>query len=199
MITAIHEAGHAVGRYLTAHDMGHNTDDAIAYIEVADSDEPRINPDGMILSTLATTYGPMYSRAMMDHLANYPNDDPVEVDVERCIKAGIDVVSWAKAKALIAVFGPAAEAIYTGREIEEVMSSPECANDLAAAYRECTLAGMTRQAATNCIHAAIDDARTKLADQRVWGSVQRLADNLRLQGRLEGKRAAEIIARALQS
>jgi hypothetical protein len=34
-IVAFHEAGHAVGRYITAADMGLSVDDAIAFIDVA--------------------------------------------------------------------------------------------------------------------------------------------------------------------
>jgi hypothetical protein len=134
---------------------------------------------------------------MIDHLASFP-DGPDEVNVERCIAAGIDVVRWAKARVLIAMFGPVAEAKYTDREAGAVMQSPECENDLNVARHDCMLAKMSRSEADICISDAIDTARHSLADPRVWRAVQRLAERLPVSGRLEGESAAQIISLALQ-
>jgi hypothetical protein len=140
----------------------------------------------------------MFSRPMIDHLARFPIDDPDEVNVDRCIAAGIDVIRWTKSKALIAMFGPVAEAMHTGREIEAVIRSPECANDLSDAYRDCILAKMSRSEASTCIDAAKGTAQRMLADPHVWRAVQRLAERLPASGRLEGRSAVEIISSVLR-
>jgi hypothetical protein len=200
-ITAIHEAGHAVGRYLTADIMGHSVEDAISWIEVGLDAMPCASRDySAMLSSMATTYGPMYSRPMIDLLISSPSHDPadaVEADVSRCIAAGIDVIAWAKAKALICMFGPVAEAIYTRREIATVVNSYECESDLNDAMFGCWLAKMSAEDVSTAVNVAVEIAARKLADPKVWRAVQRLANNLPAQGRLEGPRAAEIIGQAL--
>jgi hypothetical protein len=206
-ITAIHEAGHAVGRYLTADMMGHNVEGAISWIEVHLENKPLYESgDGRaILSASATTFGPMYSRQMIDVLACSPciENNPysyaaLEADVARCVAAGIDVVRWAKAKAIICMCGPVAEAIYTHGEIATVVNSYECEGDVIDAVRDCMLAGKSTEEALAYIEIAIDIAADRLADPRIWRAVLRLADSLPAQGRLEGKVAADIIGRALR-
>jgi hypothetical protein len=59
-VVAVHEAGHAVARYLTAADLGVSTNDAISYIEVAPNAAVTKSVDKrMIFRTQATTFGPL--------------------------------------------------------------------------------------------------------------------------------------------
>ena len=185
-ITAIHEAGHAVARYLTAESMGYSREHAIAYIETHPV-EVLTNGGAVMVSSTAITYGPMFSRPMNEHLAAFPQDDTAEVDVERCRAGGLDVFSWAEAKAVIAMFGPVAEAKFTVQDIGTVVRSPQCENDKKDAFRDCAWAGMSLQEATDCVNAAIDFARAQLSDPKVWRAVTGLADNLPVPGRLEGR------------
>ncbi len=187
--------------------MGYNIEDAISWIEMHLEKVPlyESNDRRAILSASATTFGPMYSRPMIDFLTFSPRNDDnpfsyavLEADVARCIEAGIDVIPWAKAKAIISMFGPVAEAIYTHREIATVVNSYQCEGDVKDALRDCMLARKSTDEATEDIEIAIDIAADRLADPRIWQAVLRLADSLPAQGRLEGKMAAEIIGRVLR-
>jgi hypothetical protein len=201
-VVAIHEAGHAVGRFVTAGMLGHSNDEAISYIDMS--------PDGgsdkfwnLPGQPQATTYGPMYSRPMNDLLiANHAQADPssrasLMLDVAMCKAAGIDVVAWAEAKTVIMMAGPVAEAIYTQRDVASVIESPECENDLNDAIRDCSLAGMSADDRAATINRAIERATTMLTAPNVWRAVNALADNLPSSGRLPGRSAAQIIDRAL--
>src|SRR5438067_9965781 len=62
-VVAIHEAGHAVARFLTAADLGFSVDAAISYIEIApDSAVTKSIDKRMIFRMQAATFGPMLSR-----------------------------------------------------------------------------------------------------------------------------------------
>jgi hypothetical protein len=204
-VVAIHEAGHAVGRIITAKTMGFKNEEAIAFIDM-NWGAPYVHGNGdMVLMPRATTYGPMYSRPMTDFLIANPvaQTDPTSrvsliLDVARCKAAGIDVVGWAKAKAIICMFGPVAEAIYTQSYVESVIESPECGGDLNDAVRDCSLAGMSADDRVATIYWAIETATTMLGASNVWRSVKALANDLPSSGRLQGHRAAQIIERALE-
>jgi hypothetical protein len=61
-VVAIHEAGHAVARILTAHDLGFSPDQAITYIEVGSRENLGVSVDGRaILISQAVTIGPTLS------------------------------------------------------------------------------------------------------------------------------------------
>jgi hypothetical protein len=200
-VVAIHEAGHAVGRIMTAEWMGFASEDAIAVIDTCPG-RPSECGD-WILMPQATTYGPMYSRAMNDHLiANVDQQVSISretllLDVAMCKSAGIDVLDWAKGKAVIAMFGPVAEAIFTGRDVREVVHSPECGNDLSDASRDCSLAGMSEEDAVKVADWAIETATAMLSAANVRRAVKALADSLPSAGCMSGKRAARIINQAL--
>jgi hypothetical protein len=205
-VVAIHEAGHAVARYLTADAMGFSVDKSIMYIEVAFDPSPHVSLDGKaLMSSQAVTFGPMYSQPMTDYLRENPraeglgpcHPDTIKADVAACKAAGIDVVIWACAKAFICMAASAAEARFTGRPVGEVADSYECENDLHDAMRECFLAGFTDEETANVCDNALDHAVTVFADQRYWRAVLSLADSLPARGKLNGRRAAAIITRAL--
>lgn len=207
-VVAVHEAGHALARYLTAEALGFEADEAIAYIEVAFVPLPHASLDGKAtLSSSAVTFGPMYSMAMINHLQSNPvpqdmgpgHPVTIRAEVAACKAAGIDVASWAALKAFVCMAGAAAEAKFTGRPAGEVVNGYECENDLSDAVRDCLLAGMTSAEATNVANNALDHAETAFADPRQWRAVLALADSLPVSGRVQGQRAAAIIARALAS
>lgn len=197
-IVKVHEAGHAVARYLTAATLGHNVEEAIDSIETHFDEMPTVSSDGkMLISKQATTWGPMYSRPMVDVLQSSLKNDTLEADVAQCIAAGVDVKKWAEAKAVICMSGPVAEAFYTKREVKTVMMSYECENDRRNAVRDCILAGLSRDEGSPIIDGAIEIAMNSFARPEVWRAVLTLADNLPSQGQLDGKRAAEIIKQAM--
>jgi hypothetical protein len=203
-VVAIHEAGHAVGRVLMAEIMRFERDEAIAFIDM-NSGTPYASST-MVPQPQATTYGPMYSRPMNDFLSanssvgnGSASRASLILDVAMCKAAGIDVLAWARAKTVIAVAGPISEAFYTQREISAVIESPECANDLNDAIRDCTLAGMSGDDKVATMDWAVERATTLLSAPNVWQAVTILADSLPSSGRMQGKRAAQIIVQALGS
>jgi hypothetical protein len=205
-VVAVHEAGHAVARYLTAEELGHDTEDAIFYIEVGFVAPRRASFDGKaMLSSSAVTFGPMYSRPMIDYLKRNPvlqdhgatHPVTIQTQVDACKAAGIDVAEWAALKTFICMAATAAEAKFTGRPIEEVANSYQCEDDLRDAMRDCLLAGMTTAEATNVVNNVLDHAEEVFADPRVWAAVLAVADSLPAVGRVEGRQVAAIIRDAL--
>jgi hypothetical protein len=62
-VVAVHEAGHAVARVLTASDLGLSSEEAISHIEVGIGNSMAESKDGkMQLMSQAVTFGPMLSR-----------------------------------------------------------------------------------------------------------------------------------------
>jgi hypothetical protein len=114
-----------------------------------------------------------------------------------CKSAGIDVIGWAQAKAVVTVAGPVAEAIYCGRDVPEVLQSHECQLDVSILYRDCSLAGMAEEDAARCLCRAVDIAASLLSRENVWRAVKALAAKLPSVGKMEGKEAAKIIDAAL--
>jgi hypothetical protein len=205
-IVAIHEAGHAVGRVMTAKMMGLRYDEAIDYIRIGpDTSSHSISADGKVtLISQATTCGPEFCSPMKEYmeanpapLANLSSDGALKNDVARCKEAGIDVENWARANALICMFGPVAEAIYTGRDTWSVITCYACQSDYEYAVGYCALAGIPEGDIRAIVVWAAETASQMLAAKDAWMSVLELANSLPSSGRLDGKRAAEIICRTL--
>jgi hypothetical protein len=206
-VVAIHEAGHAVARYLTADDFGHTTDHAISYIDLAPATPPLQSVDGtMSLTFQATTYGPMLSTEIQKVATRnfadimHSGEFTMEHVAEAIAKArldGADIFKWLRARVLIEVFGAAAEAKYSGKAFEEVWGSHQTEADMRDAVQSCFLAGITEP---EVIQAIIDEAQAKAVDllerPEVWRAVVALADNLPGSGRFDGKEAAAIIRSA---
>jgi hypothetical protein len=67
-VVAVHEAGHAVGRVLTAEQLGYSLEDAIDRIDVGVASGGRsVSLDGRAkLISQAVTFGPKFSRELSD-------------------------------------------------------------------------------------------------------------------------------------
>jgi hypothetical protein len=207
-VVAVHEAGHALGRYLTADVLGFQPEEAIAYIEVLFDPRPRASLDGKAtVSSSAVTFGRMYSRHMDEFLKANPvpqdagRGHPITIDAEvkACRTGGVDVESWAGCKAFICMAGPAAEARFAGRPASDVVKSYECESDLRDAVRECMRAGKTAEEAQEVAKRALDKAEAVLAEPGHWRAVLALAESLPVAGRMQGRRAAAIIKQALEA
>jgi hypothetical protein len=197
-VLAIHEAGHAVGRIMKAQSMGFANDEAIEEIDMSPA-----HLSGTCGMVQATTYGPMFSRPMNDYLlanareARLVSRETLIVDVAMCKSAGIDVMGWAKCKAVIGMFGPVAEAMFTARDVHEVVDGPECATDLEGVFRDCSLAGMSAEEGAAAVDFGINTAARMLKIPNVKRAVEVLAASLPSAGRMKGTRAARIIEQAL--
>jgi len=195
-VLAVHEAGHAVARYLCANTMGFRPDEAVGYIEIAPPfSRPSLDAKS-ILAPKPAVFGPVYSRPMMDFL----KADAISLDLTAAVGAckanGIDVEMWASARALICMAGPVAEALFTNRSLRECAN--ECQSDLGDATRYCLAAGMTTQEATKVCNGALDWAREVFDDPRNWAAVLALADSLPSGGRINGKQTEKIITGAMR-
>jgi hypothetical protein len=127
-IAAVHEAGHAVARYLSADAMGFRAAEAIDYIKIA---PPFSRPNlaaKTILAPKPAIFGPLYSRPMMDFLTNDPISLDLAAAVNACKAQEIDVEMWAAVRAFICMAGAAAEAQFTNRSLNEIANERE--NDL---------------------------------------------------------------------
>jgi hypothetical protein len=208
-VVAVHEAGHAVARFLTAADLGFSTNDAISYIEVApDAGMTKSVDKRMTLRTQATTFGPMLSKEIQEMfegectslggLSGRPAFEALSEIITKARSAGIDVNKWLRAKSLISVFGAAAEARYTSKSFEGVWKSYECEDDRRLAVQDCMIGGTTEVADIGTLLDEAEAAAENLIERpEVWRAVLALADRLPAAGRFDGKKAASIIERAL--
>jgi hypothetical protein len=203
--TAIHEAGHAVARFVTARELGFEAEEAIFYMEIDLDPHPRPTLDGKaMVSASGVTFGPNYSRPMMDYLKANPvpqSLDPPDpavalAQVTACKAAGIDVARWASLKVLAYLAGPAAEAKFLGKMPSEVLKGYECEDDKAYAVGACKLAGLTDEEAAEIIDHGLSQASEIFDEPKAWRAVEALADSLACAGRLDGKPAVAIIRAA---
>jgi hypothetical protein len=118
-------------------------------------------------------------------------------DIAMCKSAGVDVIVWAQAKAVVTMAGPVAEAIYCRRDVLDVVQSHECQSDVSILYRDCSLAGMAEEDVARCLCRAVDIAASFLSRENVWSAVKALAAKLPSVGKMKGKEAAKIIDAAL--
>jgi hypothetical protein len=210
-VVAVHEAGHAVARYLTAADLGFSTNDAISYIEVAPNTAMTKSVDKrMIFRTQATTFGPMLSKEIQETfkeecaglggLSGRVAFDALSEIITKARSAGIDVNKWLEARLLISVFGAAAEARYTSRSFEDVWDSYECEDDRRQAVQDCMIAGTSDVSDIgNLLEKAGAVAENSIERPEVWRAVLALADRLPAAGRYDGKKAASIIELTITS
>jgi hypothetical protein len=196
-ISAVHEAGHAVARYLSAHIMGFRAAEAIDYIEIAPPfSRPNLGAKS-ILAPKPAVFGPLYSRPMMDFLKTDSISLDLTAAVEACKAHGIDVEMWAAVKAFICMAGAAAEALFTNRSLSEIAN--ECENDLQDATRYCLAAGMTTHEASKVCNGALNWIREVFDDPRNWAAVLALADSLPSGGSIKGSQIEKIIRRAINA
>jgi hypothetical protein len=203
---AVHEAGHAVGRFLTAADLGYSTEESISYIDVGLGRLSEQSADGcMRLVSEATTYGPMLSRKIQETVfasrqaaAGLTRQEMSEI-LANARAAGLDCETWLAARLLMGLMGGAAEAKLLGKTFNEVWQSYECESDMKEAVKDCMLAGIeeTKMITT---HLNVAAARAIETVQRpdVWRAILALADRLPATGRFDGKEAAATITRALR-
>ena len=199
-VVAVHEAGHAIGRYLTANEMGYETETSISCIEVAKPPkELGLSRDGRMFSVpQATTYGPLLSADMNDYSGAITAETGVKLDnltqvITSAREAGADVSSWIKARALIALLGPLAEADYTDLPASEVMKSYECEDDTASIIRDGMAAGLSSDEISKLIDDATKRGLEFLRDPLIYDALNRLAAEIKRGRTIDGSKAVQII------
>jgi hypothetical protein len=206
-ITAIHEAGHAVSRFLTAATMGYEPQDALSHIEMhhPDTAAKYFGPDGKLFYDAAITFGPMFSKAIES--ISKPFDVKYGVEGirgnlhEYCIEvtkaaraAGVNVDSWVKAKMIVSLAGPVAEAKATRKTLGELPQGWE--NDYEDACGTCAAAGMEPDQADILVDEATRLLETEFANPLLWNALLTLAAALPKEGTMEGHRCWQIFSDA---
>ena len=215
-IVAAHEAGHAIARYLTAAEMGYTTEEAITSIEIA---SPGAKPyagtsvDGSKQFYIqATTFGPTLTKEMGEvakrvgdrmgirpgkTLAGLEGLDHLSQNISEARADGVDIEPWLQARALIAVMGPAVEALFREKPVDEILESHESEDDLRGLIQDCTVAQVPTSELSSRIDAAVERAVELLSDSNVIAAVNALATHLLHNGTTDGKTAARIISDAM--
>jgi hypothetical protein len=214
-VVAVHEAGHAVAKYVAAVDMGLSHDDCIAYIDLGHGSAELSHDKTMILTTQGTVYGPVFSAEIdvvfhrehpeirRDRWHGEIAHDEIVRLVAMAATEGANIEKWLNCRALDAVLGPMAEAAATGKAFTDVWTSYECENDVAHLVTDCERARLdTEQQKVAVLYGAIERGRQLIYERpEIWTAINALAKELLAMGvgRMEGKRAAAIIGRLIQS
>ena len=219
-ISAAHEAGHALGRYLTAADMGYSPEESIISIEMFGPEKSKcvgIDDDGTPqFSSGPITRGPSFSKEIMDINSSVvkrqnfvPNSKgEIKIDgetnhslstqaVAEARDKGADIEKWLRARALIAVMGPVVEAGITKQNIDDIINSDECENDIRVIVTDCDMAGV-RDQFEEYINAAIEQAIEHLTKPDINNALNKLAAHVFRNDKTDGKTAARIIKAALE-
>lgn len=193
MVTAFHEAGHAVVRVVRAAHFGVRAEESILRIEIGPS-------AGGFFS--ATTYGPIFPDSMAGipdsaFSAGFITPTTMALALSMCRDAGLDTERWAAERTLIMMAGPAAEARYTGKPIEVVIESAECVDDKGQAELDCIAAGITPDRLNALLLAGAAEAEALIKAPENWAAVEALAKSLPKIGTMPGRKAVKIVADAI--
>ena len=214
-VTAFHEAGHAVARYLTADEMGFAVEDCIKSITVSAGLGPSMgnSHDGHAeLYSQAVTYGPMLSQEIGEVMSDMgmskapgtemsgleAKDFLTEV-VSSARERGANISSWLNARALIAVFGACAEASMTRQSANDVWNSYECEDDLNGIIQDGVVAGLSADDIEALISSAFRRAAECMQRQEVRKAIDQLAKAIHRGGSMEGTQAVQIIRKTMEA
>ena len=110
---------------------------------------------------------------------------------------GVNIEPWLQARALIAVMGPAVEALLRGESVADLLEIHESEDDLNGFVRDCTLAQVSTSEVSPRIDVAVERAIDLLSDSKVLNAVNALYAHLLHNGTTDGKTAARLIGDAL--
>jgi hypothetical protein len=109
------------------------------------------------------------------------------------------VEKWLRAKLFIAVFASAAEAKHTQRKVRHVWSSYAAENDVWGSFSDGFLAGLSRSEIEVLTEDAITRAAAVIEQPEIQSAIYALADALPNSRKFPGRRAGQIIAKALST
>jgi hypothetical protein len=196
-IDTIHEAGHAVARFITAKDMGFPESVAVHSIKmekVPPSEEAQRAGDAYGYSGI--TLGPMYSVAIIN-ATDQSGEETMTETIKIALEKGVDNSPWVRAKIVVAVGGPAAEATAKGEPFSKMWDAPECANDFGAALATCVAAGYSDEEAVREINGSGKVMMEMYSVPSVWNALLKLAVSLNFKRKLKGNAAWRIYSDAL--
>lgn len=193
-LNAIHEAGHAVARFLTAQKWGYESQEAVAYIEMRRSDAAPtvIETSATQHRAIAATNGPRFP---LDMMALAENCDTEAELISKAREAGIDVEDWASVQMSIIVGGIVAEMKATGR----ATIPPGSQADIAEALGVGKAVGWSDAETRNAIEAYRQKLDGLFSEPAIWNGLLTLAKALPQEGKMEGREAWEIYRSAIES
>jgi hypothetical protein len=202
-VIRIHEAGHCVGRYVTAPLLGWAPDEVIFGVDVYATPSQAYVPSldaSRVLGVEATTWGMFLSKPMDDFL-RAKHGDPAGIsqkDIDASLfsetrGAGIDVDMWFHARTIFAIFGPLAEAKFEGKAFEGVFNDYSSEHDVCGIVREGTLIGRSTEQIEEAIAKALALAEAHIAKPAVWRAILAVADQIRA-----GRTPGQVIVRAIE-
>jgi hypothetical protein len=206
-ITAIHEAAHAVAFFMTAKLMGYDSADALWYVEMYQPHNPEYFGRNGMGCTLATTYGPMFSKAINDAAKDVdahegmPTQEYCADVIAAARAAGADIESWVRATVLIGMAGPVAQAKETGRSLDD-MSDEMLAilkTDWTGPYTFGSMAGMSPGEIQVIVDNAIAYVSMKFDESDLWNALLALAKALPKEGRMDGRECWKIFSDAIET
>lgn len=192
----MHEAGHAVGRLLTAKHMGFPLHQAVHSIEVGAGPSWSSPDRSRILRSQATCYGPAISHELQSALKGAfparPNTKAEELPglLKLAGATTAQRVGSARAKLFIIAMGPAAEARVTGRSWSEVVNDNACLADREACRHEGRIAGFDEAQLAEEVTQARHRAEKYVEIPDVWRAIDAIAKKLK--GTLTGDKIAQL-------
>jgi hypothetical protein len=209
---AIHEAGHAVARILTAEDFGRSADECVIRIDIEaqDAGEIILALDGSTkMQVGATCFGLMFSKEIDEFLKSYFSDGlqgfsranlrEREGAFAEARRRGVAVDRWLRARLLIDVFGAAAEAKFLEVPAADVWNSSAAEGDFKEAAIAARMGGCDTDEASQMMSEALDRAVSLLEQTEVWRAVEGVAGALPNRGSIAGSKVFQIASRALGS
>lgn len=208
---AVHEAGHCVARVLTANSLGWDASEVIEYIEVSSAPIATgflSNDIKKGLRSQVVSWGRFLSKPMQElvaarrssHSTGRPTQFGNNVDwpvlFAEMRGAGIDLDGWFRARSIVAIFGPMAEAKLIQRPFHEVWNDSPSKEDARGVIRAGELCGMSPKQVATASGENATIAEQQIARPEVWDAIITLADHLK-PGRMSGPDAAAIIVRSL--
>lgn len=197
-VAAVHEAGHAVGRLLTAEDMGFPFDQAVHSIEIGTGPNWHSADGRIVLSSEAICYGPAVSRELqVAYGREYPDREPIPVDELNARLLNIGTAEQrtvsARAKMIIAAMGAAAESRLSGVMWEEVFLSDACFADRIDFNRAARLHGLSDGQIVDTLRDVGSRVVEFVSRADIWGAIGAIAAAA-MKRSLSGKQVALLAA-----
>ena len=134
-ITHVHEAGHALGYFISRRAWGYEWNKTISSMDIGDISQHRRSA-GSVLISAATTYTPWFTppmeeahRSASPRSGEYDRRELCRQVVDRSRAAGLDIEQWARGYIVGSVAGSVAEAVYLGKDVPSVLMADANASD----------------------------------------------------------------------
>jgi hypothetical protein len=210
-IVAVHEAGHAIAKVMTAAELGYAAKEIIAHIDIGIDQRATPSADGKImLRSQGVTVGPEFSKEISAAaegivkaaVCSTPGSEAQVLEGRREFRgrvlgagraAGADIAQWFRARVFDAVAGPMAEAIFTNQTFRDVFwEGYAAASDRGAIAVDAENSGIPVDQTISTIHKMAVLAAYVMQHTNVWTVVLALARKLPAAGRMEGHDAVTI-------